>query len=171
MPPASWRELSAFYTSAGFSDERIACTSPRTSPAAARPGPDEDERIEIVPWPLDRLDAAIAECEDAKSLIALLWLARASARAEASAGCPRDRCQRCRRRSQAAELTRPANTVAMAIADVPTAQRRLTELTLEFWRRSSWSAVCRATRWRPTAPTCSSSALPRAARDARPAGR
>ncbi|MBV9416869.1 MAG: hypothetical protein JO363_17940, partial [Solirubrobacterales bacterium] len=38
-------------------------------------GPDEDERIEIVPWPLARLDDAIEQCEDAKSLIALLWLA------------------------------------------------------------------------------------------------
>ncbi len=37
---------------------------------------EEDERIEIVPWPLDRLDEAIAQCEDAKSLIGLLWLAR-----------------------------------------------------------------------------------------------
>jgi hypothetical protein len=27
-----------------------------------------------VPWPLDRLDQAVAECEDSKSLIALLWL-------------------------------------------------------------------------------------------------
>jgi ADP-ribose pyrophosphatase len=36
---------------------------------------DEDERIEIVPWPLDRVDDAIAECQDSKSLIALLWLA------------------------------------------------------------------------------------------------
>ena len=28
-----------------------------------------------MPWPLDQLDAAIAESEDSKSLIALLWLA------------------------------------------------------------------------------------------------
>jgi len=37
---------------------------------------DEDERIEIVPWPLDQLDDAIGQCEDSKSLIALLWLVR-----------------------------------------------------------------------------------------------
>jgi hypothetical protein len=41
--------------------------------------PDEDERIEIVPWPLERLDDAISECDDAKSLIALLWLSARSA--------------------------------------------------------------------------------------------
>ena len=33
------------------------------------------ERIEIVPWPLVGLDEAIEQCEDSKSLIALLWLA------------------------------------------------------------------------------------------------
>ncbi len=33
-----------------------------------------------MPWSLARLDDAIAECEDAKSLIALLWLALARER-------------------------------------------------------------------------------------------
>jgi hypothetical protein len=33
---------------------------------------DEDERIEIVEVPLDDLDAAIDECEDAKSLVGLM---------------------------------------------------------------------------------------------------
>ena len=36
----------------------------------------EKERIEIVRWPLQELDEAIAECRDAKTLIALCWLAR-----------------------------------------------------------------------------------------------
>jgi hypothetical protein len=43
---------------------------------------DEDERIEIVRWPLTELDAAIDGCSDAKSLIALLWLSRARQRGE-----------------------------------------------------------------------------------------
>ena len=34
--------------------------------------PDPEERIEIIAWPLAELDAAIAECEDSKSLIGLL---------------------------------------------------------------------------------------------------
>jgi len=72
---ASWEELFAFYTSPGFSDERVwiylATELSDSGPAAG----DEDERIEIVPWELSRLDDAIAECEDSKSLIALLWLA------------------------------------------------------------------------------------------------
>ena len=72
-----WEEIFAFYTSPGFSDERVWLylateLSDSIEPAQA----DEDERIEIVPWPLERIDDAIAECEDSKSLIALLWLAR-----------------------------------------------------------------------------------------------
>ena len=63
-----------FFTSPGFSDERVwlyLATDLSDDPDAE---PDAGERIEIVPWPLDRLDEAIAECEDSKSLIALLWL-------------------------------------------------------------------------------------------------
>ena len=37
----------------------------------------EDERIEVVTWPLDRLDEAITGNRDAKTLIGLLMLARA----------------------------------------------------------------------------------------------
>ena len=71
-----WRELFTFCSSPGFSDERIVlylATDLSDAPGGA--SPDEGERLEIVPWPLDRLEQAIAECEDAKSLIALLWLA------------------------------------------------------------------------------------------------
>jgi 8-oxo-dGTP pyrophosphatase MutT (NUDIX family) len=75
---SDWQELLAFYTSPGFSDERVwlfVATGLSESPPAAG---DEDERIEILPWPLARLDDAIAECEDSKTLIALLWLAARS---------------------------------------------------------------------------------------------
>ncbi len=78
---ASWRQLFCFYTSPGFSDERVwlylASDLSDTEPTAAA---EEDERIEIVTWPLDRLDGAVAECEDSKSLIALLWLLSQRAR-------------------------------------------------------------------------------------------
>jgi 8-oxo-dGTP pyrophosphatase MutT (NUDIX family) len=82
MQAARWRELQAFYTSAGFSDERITCYLAQELKAAGDVRSDEDERIEIVPWPLTELDAAIDECEDAKSLIALLWLACARERGD-----------------------------------------------------------------------------------------
>jgi hypothetical protein len=34
---------------------------------------EEDERLELVEVPLERLDDVIAECRDAKSLVGLLW--------------------------------------------------------------------------------------------------
>lgn len=72
---ADWREIKVFYTSPGFSDERVWWYLARD----LEPDPDSEsdpgERIEVVPWPLDQLDGAIAECQDSKSLIALLWLA------------------------------------------------------------------------------------------------
>ena len=81
MRADSWSELSGFYSSAGFSDERIWLYLARgLKPAEGGAQPEDDERIEIVPWPLDRLGEAITECEDAKSLIGLLWLAGELAR-------------------------------------------------------------------------------------------
>jgi 8-oxo-dGTP pyrophosphatase MutT (NUDIX family) len=70
-----WEELLAFYTSPGISDERLWLFVATGLADAPRGDPDEDERIEILSWPVDRLDDAIAQCEDSKSLIALLWLA------------------------------------------------------------------------------------------------
>jgi 8-oxo-dGTP pyrophosphatase MutT (NUDIX family) len=73
---STWDELFAFYTSPGFSDERVWLFLATDLSEAPEPGEaEEDERIEIVPWPLGRLDEAIDHCEDSKSLIALLWLA------------------------------------------------------------------------------------------------
>ncbi|MDX6643631.1 MAG: 8-oxo-dGDP phosphatase [Solirubrobacteraceae bacterium] len=69
-----WRELTSFYTSPGFTDERvIVYLATGLSDASAEA--DESERIEVVPWPLDRLDDAIESCHDSKSLVGLLWLA------------------------------------------------------------------------------------------------
>ncbi len=75
---ADWREIKVFYTSPGFSDERVWWYLARDLSPDPDTEPDPSERIEIVPWPLDQLDAAIAECQDSKSLIALLWLAARS---------------------------------------------------------------------------------------------
>ena len=72
----SWRELFVFFTSPGFSDERVWLYLATDLSDDSDAQPDEGERIEIVPWPLERLDDAIAQCEDSKSLIALLWLAQ-----------------------------------------------------------------------------------------------
>lgn len=72
---ARWEEMLAFYTSPGFTDERVwLFLATELSQVPERPEADDDERIEIIPWPRKRLDEAIAACEDSKSLIALLWL-------------------------------------------------------------------------------------------------
>ena len=78
---ARWQEIEAFYTSPGFSDERVwlyLATELRDAEGGAEP--EEDERIEIIPWPLGDLDGALRESEDSKTLIALLWLAQERAR-------------------------------------------------------------------------------------------
>ncbi len=78
----SWTELKAFYTSPGFSDERVRLYLAQGLSEAPPAEIEEDERIEIVAWPLDRLGQAFAECQDSKSLIALLWLAQARQRGQ-----------------------------------------------------------------------------------------
>jgi ADP-ribose pyrophosphatase len=70
-----WTELFCFYTSPGFSDERVWLYLAQDLSEATDAQAEEDERIEIVPWPLEHLERAISECRDAKSLVALLWLA------------------------------------------------------------------------------------------------
>ena len=69
----SWRHIATFWSSPGFSDEQVhVYLATDLSDASAEAG--EDERIEIVEVPLERLDQTIAECEDAKSLVGLMWL-------------------------------------------------------------------------------------------------
>jgi len=71
---SEWEEITSFYTSPGFSDERVWLYLARDLSDAPDAEVEEHERIEIVPWPLERLDDAISDCEDSKSLVALLWL-------------------------------------------------------------------------------------------------
>jgi 8-oxo-dGTP pyrophosphatase MutT (NUDIX family) len=71
----SWQPILSYYSSAGFSDERVHLFC-ATDLYARSASPDAGERIEVVRWPLARLDRAIAESHDAKTLIGLLWLAR-----------------------------------------------------------------------------------------------
>jgi 8-oxo-dGTP pyrophosphatase MutT (NUDIX family) len=71
----SWEPILSYYSSAGFTDERVHLfLATDLYDASAESG--ENERIEIVRWPLAEIDRAIAECADAKTLIALMWLAR-----------------------------------------------------------------------------------------------
>jgi 8-oxo-dGTP pyrophosphatase MutT (NUDIX family) len=69
---AQWRHLTTFYASPGFTNESIhafLATDLSDDPLDA----EEEERIEIVSEPLDRLDDVIRSCKDSKSLVTLLW--------------------------------------------------------------------------------------------------
>ena len=68
-----WRELKSFFTSPGFTNERVwlfLATELYDVPSQPSPG----ERIEVVEIPLDELEGVIERCEDAKSLIGLMML-------------------------------------------------------------------------------------------------
>jgi ADP-ribose pyrophosphatase len=75
----SWRELLRFFTSPGFASEQVVLFA-ATDLRQVEAHPDEGERIEIVEWPLERLDDAIGDCRDSKSLIGLMWLRHELAR-------------------------------------------------------------------------------------------
>jgi 8-oxo-dGTP pyrophosphatase MutT (NUDIX family) len=68
---SEWRELKRFYSSPGFAEEEVIVYL-ATGLEDADAEPDAEERLEVVTWPLEDLDLAIAECADAKSLIGLL---------------------------------------------------------------------------------------------------
>jgi ADP-ribose pyrophosphatase len=80
----NWEELFVFYTSPGFSDERVWLYLANGLSDSPEVEADEDERIEIVPWPVGKLGEAIDQCEDSKTLIALLWLVARRGRGERS---------------------------------------------------------------------------------------
>jgi ADP-ribose pyrophosphatase len=71
----SWEAILSYYSSPGFTDERVHlfCATDLHEESASS---EENERIEVVPWPLAQLEGAIEQCRDAKTLIGLLWLAR-----------------------------------------------------------------------------------------------
>lgn len=71
----SWEPIVTYYSSAGFTDERVHLFY-ATELHEASAQSEENERIEVVPWPLSELQRAIDQCRDAKTLIGLMWLAR-----------------------------------------------------------------------------------------------
>jgi ADP-ribose pyrophosphatase len=68
-----WERITSYVSSAGMSDEVVhVFHATGLSDRDADAG--ENERIEIVRWPLSDLDGAIAATRDSKTLIGLLWL-------------------------------------------------------------------------------------------------
>jgi ADP-ribose pyrophosphatase len=68
----TWKHLTTFYASPGFSDERIHVYL-ATDLYDEQAHTDEIERIEIVKKPLTELDELIRTNVDSKTLVGLLW--------------------------------------------------------------------------------------------------
>ena len=71
---SAWEELKRFYPAPGFATETMTLFLATGLEPVPDHAPDPEERIEVVRWPLVRVDDAIAECVDAKSLVGLYSL-------------------------------------------------------------------------------------------------
>jgi len=71
----SWQPILSYYSSPGFTDELVHLFL-ATDLYEQHAHSEENERIEVVHFPLERLFDAIESCRDAKTLIALLWYAQ-----------------------------------------------------------------------------------------------
>jgi ADP-ribose pyrophosphatase len=72
-----WTALTTYRSSVGMTDEVVhVFLAEDLREAEGEHDSGEDERIEVVRWPLERLDEAIAASRDSKTLIGLLLYAR-----------------------------------------------------------------------------------------------
>jgi 8-oxo-dGTP pyrophosphatase MutT (NUDIX family) len=69
-----WEPLSSYWSSVGVMDEEVHVYLATGLRAETGAQADENERIEIVRWPLSDLDGALAATKDAKTIIGLLLL-------------------------------------------------------------------------------------------------
>lgn len=69
-----WELLHTFFSSVGVSTEQVRVYLATDLSDVDQPEVEEDERIEIVAWPLADLQGAIDACRDSKTLIGLLEL-------------------------------------------------------------------------------------------------
>jgi ADP-ribose pyrophosphatase len=70
-----WREVTAFWTTPGFTRERMTlffAEGVEEGPAA----PEQDEEFEVVRWPAAVIETRLGEIEDAKTLVGLLLYLR-----------------------------------------------------------------------------------------------
>jgi 8-oxo-dGTP pyrophosphatase MutT (NUDIX family) len=68
-----WERITSYASSAGMSDE-VVHVFHATGLSDRSAESDEHERIEIVRWPLDDIDGALAATCDSKTIIGLQWL-------------------------------------------------------------------------------------------------
>jgi ADP-ribose pyrophosphatase len=70
---SEWRELKRLYPSPGILEEEVTVFE-ATGLSEVEANPDDDERLELVTFPLGEIDRAIEECRDGKSLVGLMLL-------------------------------------------------------------------------------------------------
>jgi ADP-ribose pyrophosphatase len=70
-----WEAVASYFASSGYTDERVHVFSATGLRDAAAEGDDAAD-IEVVRTPLDEMEAVIAGCQDAKTIIGLRWLQR-----------------------------------------------------------------------------------------------
>jgi ADP-ribose pyrophosphatase len=71
----TWRELVAFYTTPGFCRERMHVFLAEGVDAGDA-APQADEKLELVRWPVTKIEARLGELQDAKTIAGLLLLLR-----------------------------------------------------------------------------------------------
>lgn len=78
LTASDWEEGPAFFTAPGFCTEYLTVFLATGLQTASDGSPEEDEQLELVRMTLPEALAAIdrREIEDAKSIVAILWLAR-----------------------------------------------------------------------------------------------
>jgi ADP-ribose pyrophosphatase len=79
----AWRELGAFWTTPGFSNERMTVFAAE-GVRAGTASPDDDEDVELVRLPLAGIASVIDELEDAKTIAGLFLYLRDMSEADTS---------------------------------------------------------------------------------------
>jgi ADP-ribose pyrophosphatase len=75
-----WSEVAAFWTTPGFSRERMTLFVAENVEAGGTVALDDDEEVELVRWPAGEVESRLPEIEDAKTLVGLLLYLRLSDR-------------------------------------------------------------------------------------------
>jgi ADP-ribose pyrophosphatase len=75
----TWREAAAFYTTPGFCRERMHLFFAEELDRGAA-SPADDEKLELIRWPLAEIASHLDEVEDAKTLVGLLLFLNESTR-------------------------------------------------------------------------------------------
>jgi 8-oxo-dGTP pyrophosphatase MutT (NUDIX family) len=77
MRADDWVRATTYYSSSGFNDEQVHVYLATGLTKVGEPDAEGEEGIDLVTWPLDKLDELIEANEDAKTLVGLLLLRRA----------------------------------------------------------------------------------------------